>query len=444
MIFGTSGARGFIDRNLPPSLVYKLTIAYCYYTKPNDVVVGQDDRPQSTVLKDAVESALLAMGVNVYDAGVSPTPGTVRLMKELHADGAVSITGSHTPPYIAGVLYFLKDTGELGVKDSQRVESIYYRVKERPKSWRRLGRKEVLNDPIRIYVESIKRDVGRLHPYRIVLDAANGAVSAFAKAVFEDLGIHADIVNGTPLGSFPSRLPSPIPQHLEEFRRAVRDMKVDFGIATDSDGDRAIFVSGRGQIVLGDTAGAYFAERALTRNGSIVTPINSSDSIIIITRRHRAKIIWTRVGPPAIVDALRRHGEAVFAFEESGKYIWPGTLLYGDAVLSTLKAMEDGEFERNLGQVPRFYVVKREVRSSDEIKYRAVEIVDSRLNVKKVKKDGIKAFFGSHRWLLIRASGTEPVIRVFGHSRTKRDAEEIAAKGVEMVREAKRALSASE
>ncbi|MGC8569177.1 MAG: hypothetical protein ACP5LW_04155 [Nitrososphaeria archaeon] len=444
MIFGTSGARGFIDKNLTPSLVYKLTVAYYYFAKPSSVVLGQDDRPQSTVLKDAVESALLAMGVDVYDAGVSPTPGTVRLMKELHANGAISITGSHTPPYIAGVLYFLKDTGELGVKDSQRVESIYYRIKERPKSWRRLGRKEVLSDPVSIYVGSIKRDVGRLHPYRIVLDAANGAISAFAKGVFEDLGIQAEIVNGSPLGSFPSRLPSPIPQHLEGFRRMVREMKTDFGVATDSDGDRAIFINGEGQIILGDTAGAYFAERALTQKGSVVTPINSSDSIIIVARRHRARIIWTRVGPPAIVDALRKHREAVFAFEESGKYIWPGILLYGDAVFSTLKAMEDGDFERNIGRVPRFYVVKREVRSSDEIKYRAVESVDAKLNVKKIKKDGIKAFFGSHRWLLIRASGTEPVIRVFGHSRIRRDAEEIAAKGVEMVREAKRALSASE
>jgi phosphoglucosamine mutase len=159
MLFGTSGARGFIDKNLTPSTVYRLTIAYQKYTGYSTVIVGQDDRQQSRTLKLAVIDALLSQGVNVIDIGMAPTPVIARMIKELKAEGAVSVTASHTPPYIAGVLYFLNDTGELGLNDSKKVEKMFEKTFDSPKNWKKLGRNETVDDVINIYVKSVLRDV---------------------------------------------------------------------------------------------------------------------------------------------------------------------------------------------------------------------------------------------------------------------------------------------
>ena len=441
MIFGTSGVRGYVDKNVTPSLIYKLTLAYIKYTDYKRVIVGQDDRPQSKLLKGAVIDALLSQGVEVFDAGLAPTPALARFIKEYKAEGAISITGSHTPPYIAGVLYFLHDTGELGVIDSQRVESIYYKISDKPKNWRKLGKYELIDEAIEDYVKSIKRDVGKPKSYRFLFDAANGAMGRYAKAVFEDLGLNFKIINYTPLGDFPVRLPSPIPQHLRKTALFMKENAFDVGIATDSDGDRAIFMSADGRPILGDIVGAYFASLELNGSGDkVVTPINSSDSIIEVARRFKAKIVWTKVGPPAIVDAVRKHANAVFAFEESGKYIWPKVLLYGDAVFSALKALSLDNFLENLTRIPRFYVIKREVRCADEIKYKVIEELNGIINVRKTVKDGIKAFYSKHDWLLIRASGTEPLIRVFGHSKALKKALQLAKEGVALVKGVKSKL----
>jgi phosphomannomutase len=445
MIFGTSGARGFIDKNLKPNVVYRLTTAYLKYTGYSTVLVGQDDRQQSRTLKFAVIDALLSQGVNVLDIGLAPTPVIARMIKELKAEGAVSVTGSHTPPYIAGVLYFLKDTGELGLDDSEKVEKMFEKTLDSPKNWKKLGRYETVDDAKSIYVKSLLRDVKKVKNYRFMFDAANGVAGAYAKETFRELGLDFKIINSLPLGSFPKRLPSPTLQHLKITVKEIKKSNYDFGVATDADGDRAIFLDGNGKIIIGDIAGAYFAARQLeSKKGKIVTPINSSDSIVEIARRYGAKLIWTKVGPPAMVDAVRKNkSEVVFAFEESGKYIWPEILLYGDSVYSTLKALEDENFIENLKNVPRFYVVKREVRCSDQIKYSVIDEVDRALEGKKMHKDGIKVYYKNHEWLLIRASGTEPVIRVFAHDKVLKKAEEMATLGVQLVREAKKKVEKS-
>ncbi|MFP3417034.1 MAG: hypothetical protein RXO71_01855 [Nitrososphaeria archaeon] len=445
MLFGTSGVRGFIDKNLTPSTVYRLTIAYQKYTGYSTVIVGQDDRQQSRTLKLAVIDALLSQGVNVLDIGMAPTPVIARMIKELKAEGAVSVTASHTPPYIAGVLYFLNDTGELGLNDSKKVEKMFEKTFDSPKNWKKLGRNETVDDVINIYVKSVLRDVKKVKNYKFMFDAANGVAGAYAKETFGELGLDFKIINSLPLGSFPNRLPSPTLQHLKGTAKEIKKYNFDFGVATDADGDRAIFLDGDGRIILGDITGAYFASRQLeSKKGKIVTPINSSDSIVEIARIYGAKLIWTKVGPPAIVDAIRKNkGEVVFAFEESGKYIWPEILLYGDSVYSALKALEDENFIEKLKNVPRFYVVKREVRCSDQIKYSVIDEVDKAVNGKKIHKDGIKVYYKTHQWLLIRASGTEPVIRVFAHDKFLKKAEEMATSGVQLVREAKKKVERS-
>jgi len=443
MIFGTSGVRGLINSTLTPAFAYKITQAFVKSFDINFTVLGRDNRAQSLPLAMAVASALLSSGVNVVDLGISPTPATIRIMKELKYDSAISVTGSHTPPPITGILFFLSDTGELGPADSALVEKRYVKGNMNEVSWKSVGKYETFYDYHEIYLKSLKKDAPKVHGHRIIFDAGNGTFGSLSELVFSDFGLNYKILNKLPLYNFPNRLPSPIPAHLKQIAKQVPLESVELGIATDSDGDRAIFIDQNGKLVWGDVAGAIFALHWVKARGDkVITTINTSDSVGETVKAAGGKLIVTRVGPPSIAEAIRKHRDAVFAVEESGKFIWPNVLMYGDAIYSTLMMLSlNKSLTELVNVVPSFYLIKREVRCQDEIKQKVMERVSEAFKGYKVNRlDGLKIFMGKHRWLLIRPSGTEPVIRVFAQSVQRKDAEALAKEGVRIIQKSKSSI----
>lgn len=442
MIFGTSGVRGFINSTLTPTFAYKITQAFVKVYHVNSITIGRDNRAQSIPVAMAVVSALLSSGVNVIDLGISPTPATIRIMKELKYDSAISVTGSHTPPPITGILFFLSDTGELGPADSESVEKAYRKGSLVELPWTKTGKYETFYDYQETYLQSIIRDAPKTGNENIIFDAGNGTMGPLAQLVFSDLGLNFKILNKLPLHSFPNRLPSPIPAHLKELTSLVSRESVAFGVATDSDGDRAIFVDENGKLVWGDVTGAIFASRMVRAGNRVITTINTSDSVSEAVKSAGGKLTVTKVGPPAIAESIRKHRDAVFATEESGKFIWPRTLMYGDAIYSTLMLLSLNEPLSELARkVPFFYLIKREVRCEDEIKQKVMEKVSTAFSGYRINKlDGIKVKMGKHRWLLIRPSGTEPVFRVFAQSVQRKDATALASEGVRIIKESKSSI----
>ncbi|MEM0146307.1 MAG: hypothetical protein QXH39_06120 [Conexivisphaerales archaeon] len=439
MIFGTSGVRGFINSTLTPTFAYKITQAFVKVYHINSLTIGRDNRAQSVPVAMAVTSALLSSGVNVVDLGISPTPVTIRIMRELKYDSAISVTGSHTPPPITGILFFLSDTGELGPADSESVEKVYRKGNLSELSWTKMGKYETFYDYSDTYLTSIRRDAPKIHSGNIIFDAGNGTIGPLAQLVFSDLGLNHTVINKLPLYNFPNRLPSPIPAHLSEVISLVRRKSEALGIATDSDGDRAIFIDESGRLVWGDVTGAIFASHAVTKGGKIITTINTSDSVSEAVKSAGGKLIVTKVGPPSIAESIRKHKDSVFAIEESGKFIWPKVLMYGDAIYSTIMLLSLNKPLNELSkEVPFFYLIKREVRCQDEIKQKVMEKVSEAFKGYKINKlDGIKVYMGKHRWLLIRPSGTEPVFRVFAQSTKRKDANALASEGVKIIQENK-------
>ncbi len=443
MIFGTSGVRGFINSTLTPTFAYKITQAFVKSFSIDSAALGRDNRAQSLPVAMAVTSALLSSGVNVVDLGISPTPATIRIMKELKYNSAISVTGSHTPPPITGILFFLSDTGELGPADSELVEKKYAQGNMHEAPWKRVGKYETFYDYHGAYLKSLKKDAPKLHNQRIIFDAGNGTLGPLSELAFSEFGLSYKIMNKLPLFDFPNRLPSPIPAHLRQITSQVPTQSAELGIATDSDGDRAIFIDQNGKLVWGDVAGAIFASHMVKARGDkVITTINTSDSVSETVRSAGGKLIVTKVGPPAIAEAIRRHRDAVFAVEESGKFIWPNVLMYGDAIYSTLMMLSLSEpLSELVKKVPTFYLIKREVRCQDEIKQRVMELVLDAFKGYKVNGlDGIKVFMGKHRWLLIRPSGTEPVFRVFAQSVQRKDAEALARDGVRAIQKSKSSI----
>ncbi|MGC8661548.1 MAG: hypothetical protein ACP5TZ_03485 [Nitrososphaeria archaeon] len=442
MIFGTSGVRGFINSTLTPTFAYKITKAFVKVYHVNSLTIGRDNRAQSVPVAMAVVSALLSSGVNVVDLGIAPTPATIRIMKELKYDSAISVTGSHTPPPITGILFFLSDTGELGPADSKSVEKAYRKGNLAELPWTKTGKYETFYDYPETYLQSIKRDAPKTGSGNIIFDAGNGTSGPLSQLVFSDLGLDFKVINKLPLHNFPNRLPSPIPAHLKELTSLVPRESAAFGVATDSDGDRAIFVDEHGKLVWGDVTGAIFASRMVRAGSRVITTINTSDSVGEVVKSAGGKLTVTKVGPPAIAESIRKHGDAIFATEESGKFIWPRILMYGDAIYSTLMLLSFNEPLSELAKmVPFFYLIKREVRCQDEIKQKIMEKVSIAFSGYRINKlDGIKVRMGKHRWLLIRPSGTEPVFRVFAQSAQRKDAEALASEGVRIIQDSKSSI----
>jgi len=222
------------------------------YGQGATVIVARDHRPHAQVVEMSLISGLLAGGVNVLEAGVTPTPAVLWSLSELDADGAIVCTGSHTPSEIVGILFFKKDTSEFDRSEEFTFEDIFFNEKYRRVPWNEVGNFEYV-DVEDIYVERVLSKVclDRLDGFTVVVDPGNGASSGVLKEIIELAGAEVIAINDVPDPRFPRRDPFPRPQNLEKLGRLVKGINADLGVASDGDGDRAIFAGDNGEVYWG-------------------------------------------------------------------------------------------------------------------------------------------------------------------------------------------------
>jgi len=398
------------------------------------VLVCRDVRASSQLIENALISGLLAGGVDAVECGIVPTPAMLFAIKRLHYSGGVSVTGSHTPASTTGLLFFLDDTGEISEREEQRFEELFKAEHLTRKSWSEVGSSSAL-DISDTYLEQLRKELGNLNGYRVVVDPGNGSTWRTLSSALENAGCEVITINGQPDGTFPARSPYPQPSTLGQLASTVKDSKADLGVGVDSDGDRALFARS-GNVLWGDTTCAIFVKNELRSHngGQVITTINTSNIIRLLCQEYGGTLTVTKVGPPAMAQALRNQKDALIATEESGKYIWPQILLYGDAALATgklLKIMreEQKSLEELEGELPRFYQFKSTFSCPEQLKSPAVDFA---VNVWKDAKDvevstidGIKVNYPDHSSFLLRASGTEPTLRCYAESRNLNEAKKL-------------------
>jgi phosphomannomutase len=237
----------------------------------------------------------------------------------------------------------------------------------------------------------------------------------------------------------------------------MKEANADLGVGTDSDGDRALFATKQGRVLWADLTGAIFAKDELKKHpgGTVVSTVNTSSIIKILCQEYGGSLTITRVGPPAIAEALRSTENVIFATEESGKHIWPSIILYGDAAVSTGKLLqimksEGMTLEQLRGDLPKFHQFKSTIPCPDQLKDEVMKFVT--LSWKKRSRhggtrvstiDGLKVEYPDSSWFLVRASGTEPLLRCNAEARNLRCAQQLlrratklAERGIRMVQEA--------
>ncbi len=439
-LFGTFGVRGIANEDINPSFACKLGLSFASYLKEGAVVaVGMDTRTTSEMLKSAAVSGLLAGGVEVIDIGTVPTPTVQFACRHFKADGGLMVTASHNPAEYNGIKLLGPEGVGLQRENDARVEDIYFSEKFRRAPWDRIkpARKEnILPVYTRELMKNIDSGIIRKKSPKVVVDCGSGAGCFLAPQVLRELGCRVVSLNAQPDGFFPGRNPEPLPENLGGLMEAVMATHADIGVALDGDADRCVTVDEKGQVVWGDKTFALVAADMLkAKKGLVVSSVATSHLVKETAERNGGSYEATRVGELVIAKVLLDR-KGLLGGEENGGLIFPDFTLGMEGTLTAAKIIEvlckSGiKFSELVDSLPKFYQTKTKVRGPME----KVGQVLSRIKLegKIDRTDGIKAVFDDGSWVIIRPSGTEPMMRVFTEARTLERAEELKSKYAKMV-----------
>ncbi len=445
-LFGSSGVRGIINKDLTPVLAVKVGLALGTFTRAGKVFVARDTRFSGLVLENALVSGLLSCGAKVYCLGILPTPVLAYLTKILSANAGVMITASHNPPQYNGIKIFGNESVAYGENTQSEIEEIVMNENFGLVEWRNLG-EAMLRDESQLYIDIIGKSVKLLKEWYVVVDPGCGATSQIAPAIFRSLKCKITPINAQPDGSFPGRSPEPNAGSLKDLSRISKALSADVGVAYDGDGDRAAFLDENGDFVDFDRVLAAYAAYVLKKEGgkTVVTNVEASMCVEKMVEPYGGKVVRTKVGDVYVAEAVKKFN-AVFGGEPCGAWIHPQFHYCPDGILSSvllLKALEDEDksLSEFVAETPSYPVLRENVPCKNEAKYAVVGKVEEFLKAHFPKYKQISTVDGvrlalEEGWVLVRASGTEPLLRLTVEGESLKAAERIMERAMTVVEEA--------
>jgi len=428
---------------MTPVLAAKVGLAVATFSRAKKVLVARDTRVSGPMLENAVVSGVLAAGANAHCLGIVPTPVLAYLTRELRANAGVMITASHNPPQYNGVKIFDDDTAAYGDEGQNRIEDIIQKDKFRLGDWQKIG--GVSNvDESHLYAKTIQKAGKLSRKWHMIIDPGCGATHALAPAIFQALGCKVTAINSQPDGCFPARSAEPNADSLRTLAAIVKELGADVGVAYDGDGDRVAFIDETGAFVDFDRVLAAYAAHVVKKRGRgiVVTNVEASMCVEKMTEANGGKVLRTRVGDVYVAEEIRRH-DALFGGEPCGAWIHPQFHYCPDGIFSSvmlLKALEK-EGKSLLGfiaETPSYQTIRKNVYCKNEMKERVVEKIGESLQTTFPTYKGCSTVDGvrfalKNGWVLVRASGTEPLVRLTVEGESLKGAKEIMQRGVALV-----------
>jgi len=427
-LFGTNGVRGVFSEDFTLEFVNDLTMSLAAYFKKGKILVGYDGRHSSQIVAKIVSSALNYSGLDCYMAGLVPTPCLEYATKKLGYDGGLMITASHNPPQYNGIKPVASDGVEISRDDERIIEKIFDE-----KNWVKgdtFGKTFEEENVISTYLDGIISLVDiaaiKTKKFKVCLDLGNGAQSVTARSLCENLDCDVFTINEEINGDFPGRGSEPTPQNLDELSNLVVKTNSNFGIAFDGDGDRSIFCDENGKILTGDSSALLLCDSILGKypNSLVVTCLNSGNTIERIVEKSDSNVVRTKVGS---VEVSRRmvNDDALVGYEENGGFMFGKHNHVRDgamtlALMLDLLSKSQISLSKNIKNLPPSFTTKTKIECSLE----KSKIVISEL-LKEFPNsdisDGIKIQVDPDNWVMIRPSGTEPIIRIYGESNSQQN-----------------------
>jgi phosphomannomutase/phosphoglucomutase len=419
-LFGTNGVRGIVGKDLTPEMV--LTIGEALGTmRKGYIAVGRDTRTSGETLVKAVKSGLLATGCNVADCGILPTPALQYLIKE-QFDGGAMITASHNPPEYNGVKIIEADGTEMGDEETLKLEQLIFEPSFSPQSWEHIGHEIAAPYLTRKYIQAIVHQfpdkVGS--EISVVVDPGSGPACLTTPQILTEMGCRVLTLNGVMDGTFPGRLPEPSSEGLKELAELVVSSGAAFGVAHDGDADRAVFIDEKGQFVEENREFALIAQHIChQKKGTLVTPVSTSSVVEMVVKNEGCTITYTPVGSIYVARTMRslieKGNEVVFGGEGNGGLIFPEHQFCRDggmtaAMMVFILALTGQPLSTMINALPKRSMIKDKISTSH-----GTQVLESLKSVYSQESldltDGVK-ILRKDSWALVRASGTEPIIRI--------------------------------
>ncbi len=445
-VFGSSGVRGTVGETITPTFVGQVARAAGseWHSAGNGAVaIARDTRRTGGMLADAAAAELAAVGCDVRRLGVVPTPGTQAYCAR-EGVPALMITASHNPPRYNGVKLIGADGHELSREALERIEARLLRG-DRDGSgssvpWDRVGRSERIDGTRRRYVEELLSAVDREAiaeaDLTVALDPGHGAGAVTSPWFLRELGCEVVTVNAQPDGRFPGRDPEPIAENLGELGELVRAADADVGVAHDGDADRAIFFDERGEFVDGEALLAALAAAVLEPGDATVSAVNVSQRLVDVAEATGADLELTPIGSTYIVTRileLTGEGRRVpIAGEGNGGVLFPPYRPARDGAYTAARFLEllaDRPASEVVAPYDDYENVRINLPYEESATRRAMlgaaESYAREADAELTTIDGYRLDYGD-AWVLARASGTEPLVRVYAEARSRDRASELA------------------
>mgnify|MGYP001255354485 CR=1 FL=1 len=441
-LFGTDGVRGTANRTITAELALGLASSAARVLAAHGTfeghrpraIVGRDPRASGEFLSAATIAGLASAGVDVSDVGVLPTPAVAYLTSATGADFGAMLSASHNPMPDNGIKFFARGGHKLPDEVEDEIEDQLGREWDRPVG-AGVGRVTSYDDGAERYVAHLLISLPhRLDGLHVVLDAAHGAASRVARQVFRRAGAQVSLIGAEPDGlnindGYGST-------HLGPLQEAVRAQGADFGLAFDGDADRCLAVDHRGEVVDGDQIMGVLAiamkQAGRLEKDTLVATVMSNLGLHQAMQRHGIHVVQTAVGDRYVLEEMRRHGYNLGG-EQSGHVIMLGIGTTGDGVLTGLhlaaRVAETGRSLADLAaEIRRLPQVLLNVSGVDK------DAVDDDDGVQSEVRALEQELDGSGR-VLLRKSGTEPVVRVMVEAQTSQRAQECADRLAGVVRQ---------
>lgn len=427
-MFGTDGVRGVANLELTGELAFKIgkygAYVLCSGKKKSKIIVGKDPRVSSYMLESAVASGIMASGCDVYLLGVVPTPSIPQLIKEYQADAGVMISASHNSYEFNGIKFFGGDGYKLNDEIEDEIEEYVLGKKQIEDSFSFLGRRYHHFESNLYYSNIVKKSIFDykldFSGIKVAIDCSNGSNFMVAPTTFRELNADVYVINNWPNGENINKNCGST--HIEQLQKFVVQIGADIGIAFDGDADRMLAVDEKGEVVDGDYLLYIFAKNMKKNNklnkNTVVGTVMSNLGLEVALKSENISLVKTAVGDRYILEEMRKNNYNIGA-EQSGHIIMLDYNKTGDGLLSAvqllaiMKQNNKTLSELKLGmkkypQVLKNVIVNNEYKSN----------FDDDVNLKNIIKDIEDKLCGEGR-VLIRASGTEPLIRIMLEGKDK-------------------------
>ena len=435
-IITVSGLRGVVGESLTPAVAARYTASFAALAPPGPIIITRDGRESGPQLAAAIQNGLHAQGRDTIDAGVAATPTTGVLVRQFSAAGGIQISASHNPREYNGIKLFSAEGRVLPAAAGQAVLDHYRAATEsepdnspRHRSGKSIPCSDTTLRHASLVLAAVDASRIRKRRFRVLLDSNHGAGSVLGRRLLEELGCDVTVLGGQPDGQF-EHLPEPTAENLAGVLSTVRDCRAEIGFCQDPDADRLAVVDESGRYLGEEYTLAMCVDHVLrSRPGPVVTNCSTSRMSEYLAARYGVPFFRSAVGEANVVEVMQAHA-AVLGGEGNGGVIDPRVVLVRDSFLG-MALLLDAMAARQLpvsqlaDELPRYEIVKTKISLAPAKIAAALAALEKHFaDAKSDRLDGLRLDWPG-KWLLVRASNTEPIVRAIAEAQTAAEAQRL-------------------